>query len=126
MEEVEAEREKPYTRRVRYFLLSSLLMSDHQPFLFVDTSSAIQYAVNLHQYHNMPVSEAYLRAVAQFRALRSEHHIASTSAVYEAETFGAVFENTEVENNFEKEMKALETWKHKEETDEGALVDRKR
>lgn len=74
----------------------------------------------------MSLSEAYLRAVAQFRALRSEHHIASTFAANEAETFGALFENTEIENSFEREKKALESWKHKEETDEGAIAARKR
>ncbi|KAF9448180.1 hypothetical protein P691DRAFT_65885 [Macrolepiota fuliginosa MF-IS2] len=87
---------------------------------------AIQFAVNLHQHHNLSLSQAYLRAVAQFRALRSEHHIASTFAVNEAETFGAIFENTEIENTFEREKKALESWKQEEQTDEGAIAARKR
>lgn len=74
----------------------------------------------------MTISESYLRAVAQFRALRSEHHIASAFAVNEAEVFGSVFENTEIENTFEKELKVLESWKQEEQMDEGAIAARKR
>lgn len=88
--------------------------------------SAIRFAVNLYQHHDLNISEAYLRAVAQFRALRSEHHIATTYATLEAETFGAIFENMEIENAFEKERKALELWKQEEQMDESALVAKKR
>ncbi|KXN86773.1 37S ribosomal protein S25, mitochondrial [Leucoagaricus sp. SymC.cos] len=87
---------------------------------------AIRFTVNLHQFHNLSLSEAYLRAVAQFRALRSEHHIATTYATLEAETFGSVFENTEIEKIFEKEKKALESWKQEEQMDESALIAKKR
>lgn len=102
------------------------LLSLTDLFLSLCNCSAIQFVVNLHQHHNLSLSEAYLRAVAQFRALRSEHHIASRFAVNEAETFGAIFENTEIENMFEKEKKALESWKQEEEADEGAIVAKKR
>jgi small subunit ribosomal protein S23 len=99
-----------------YVLTSSLLFN----------SSAIQFALNLHQHHNFSLSEAYERAISQFRALRSEHHIATTFATREAEIFGAVFDSTEIENAFEKEKKALQAWKQKEELDEGAIAAKKR
>ncbi|KAJ2919265.1 hypothetical protein MD484_g1182, partial [Candolleomyces efflorescens] len=86
----------------------------------------VQFALNLYQYHAVPLSEAYARAVAQFRALRSEHHVATTFAVMEAEALGAAFQPGELEQSFEKEKKALESWQKKEEQDEGALAARKR
>lgn len=66
----------------------------------------------------MTISEAYLRAVAQFRALRSEHHIASTFAAIEAEAFGFNFEETEVERLFSKHLKKLEKWGEEEQLDD--------
>ncbi|KAJ3574028.1 hypothetical protein NP233_g2050 [Leucocoprinus birnbaumii] len=87
---------------------------------------AIRFAMNLHQHHNLSLSEAYLRAVAQFRALRSEHHIATTYAALEAETFGSVFGGTEIQKMHEKELKVLDSWKQEEQLDESALVAKKR
>ena len=74
----------------------------------------------------MSLSEAYAKAVAQFRALRSEHHIASTFAALEAEQLGSTFGKSEIENLFEREKRSLATWDRKEELDEGALAARKR
>lgn len=65
-------------------------------------------------------------AVAQFRALRSEHHIATTFAVMEAEELGGMFVRGEIEHAFEKEKRALATWETLEDIDEGSLTARKR
>ncbi|KAJ7446404.1 mitochondrial ribosomal protein S25-domain-containing protein [Mycena galericulata] len=86
---------------------------------------AIQFTLNLHE-HGVPLSQAYARAVAQFRALRSERHIATTFAVMEAEALGAVFIRGEIEHAFEKEKRALATWEKLTDMDEGSLVARKR
>lgn len=88
--------------------------------------SAVQFALNLYQHHEFPLSEAYARAVAQFRSLRSERHVATTFAVMEAEELGAVFLPSEIEHSFEKEKRGLATWERQEEMDEGALTARKR
>ncbi|KAJ7109968.1 mitochondrial ribosomal protein S25, partial [Mycena epipterygia] len=87
---------------------------------------AIEFALNLHQQHQVPLSQAYARAVAQFRALRSEHHIATTFAVMEAEELGAVFVRGEIEHAFDKEKRAIATWEKLAELDEGQLAARKR
>lgn len=82
--------------------------------------------MNLHQHHNLSLSYAYARAVAQFRALRSERHIAMTMAIYEAEHLGAVWQNSEIAHGFQKEIKSLATWERQSELDEGAMAARKR
>ncbi|KAJ7170123.1 mitochondrial ribosomal protein S25-domain-containing protein [Mycena filopes] len=87
---------------------------------------AIQFAVNLHQIHEVPLSKAYAQAIAQFRSLRSEHHISTTFAVLEAEELGAVFAPGEIEHAFEKEKRALSTWEKLADVDEGSLAARKR
>ncbi|KAF8642011.1 hypothetical protein AX16_009732 [Volvariella volvacea WC 439] len=87
---------------------------------------AIKFAVNLYEHHSTPLTQAYAKAVAQFRALRSEHHIATTFAVLEAETLGAVFSHTEIAHAFEKEKRLLSTWERREEMDEGAMAAKKR
>ncbi|KAF8640956.1 hypothetical protein AX17_000602 [Amanita inopinata Kibby_2008] len=87
---------------------------------------AIRFAVNLYQYHNLSLTEAYARAVSQFRSLRSEHHIATKYAVMEARYLGATFVPTETEHGFNKEIRNLDTWERREELDEGALAARKR
>ncbi|KAJ7786568.1 mitochondrial ribosomal protein S25-domain-containing protein [Mycena metata] len=87
---------------------------------------AIQFAVNLHQTHHIPLSQAYAQAIAQFRSLRSEHHISTTFAVMEAEELGAVFVHGEIEHAFEKEKRALSTWEKLADVDEGSLAARKR
>jgi len=88
--------------------------------------SAIKFALNLYQYHGAPLSEAYARAVAQFRALRSEHHVATQFAVMEANALGGTFRTSELQHSFNLEKKALESWERKEEQDEAANVARKR
>ncbi|KAJ7675366.1 mitochondrial ribosomal protein S25-domain-containing protein [Mycena rosella] len=87
---------------------------------------AIQFALTLHQKHAIPLSQAYARSIAQFRALRSEHHIATTFAVMEAEALGGTFVRGEIEHAFEKEKRAVATWEKLEELDEGQLIARKR
>lgn len=82
--------------------------------------------VNLHKYHEMPLSKAYATAVAQFRSLRAEHHIATQTAVMEAEAYGAKFSSTHIEKNFAKEQKAIDAWTKKDEMDAGAIAARKR
>lgn len=89
-------------------------------------SSAIQFAVNLYQFHSLPLSYAYARAVAQFRALRAEHQIASTYAGLEADHFGAVFPLSEISLGFSKELNSLNTWERQSQLDEGTLAARKR
>jgi small subunit ribosomal protein S23 len=74
----------------------------------------------------IPLTQAYTRAIAQFRSLRSEHHIATTFAAMEADAIGAVFAPGEIEHAFEKETKGLITWERKAELDEGAIAARKR
>ncbi|KAJ4485923.1 mitochondrial ribosomal protein S25-domain-containing protein [Lentinula aciculospora] len=87
---------------------------------------AIQFTLNIHQHHNIPLSYAYARAIAQFRALRSERHIAMTMAVHEAENLGAVWQNSEIAHGFQKEIKSLASWERQSELDEGAMAARKR
>ncbi|PFH54841.1 hypothetical protein AMATHDRAFT_135239 [Amanita thiersii Skay4041] len=87
---------------------------------------AIRFTLNLYEHHELSLTEAYTRAVAQFRALRSEHHIATRYAVLEAKHLGAIFGPTEIEHGFDKEIRSLETWEKKEEQDEGTLAARKR
>lgn len=87
---------------------------------------AIRFAVNLFQHHGLSLTEAYARAISQFRSLRSEHYIATRYAVKEARYLGATFVPTEIEHGFNKEVRNLDTWERKEELNEGALAARKR
>jgi len=89
-------------------------------------ASAILFALNLYQHHEVSLSEAYARSVAQFRALRAEHHIATTVAVKEAEELGSDFGPSEIEQAHEMEKKSLATWERQAELDEGAIAARKR
>jgi len=97
---------------------------------FIDFSnqhfSAVKFAVNLHKYHEITLNHAYAQAVAQFRSLRAEHQVATTTAALEAEAYGATFPLTEIERNFLKEQKELDGWQRKAELDAGAIVARKR
>lgn len=89
--------------------------------------SAVKFAVNLHQHHEMSLSDAYAAAVAQFHALRSEHHIASTIAGMEAEYLGSSFGPSELELQHEKEKQYLAAWgDKKQEKDQGVVEARKR
>ncbi|KNZ74126.1 37S ribosomal protein S25, mitochondrial [Termitomyces sp. J132] len=89
-------------------------------------TSAVSFTRNLYEYHKKPLSEAYATAIAQFRALRSEHQIATTFAVMEAEYLGAIFSKGEIEHAFDKEVRRLATFERREEFDEGAIAARKR
>ncbi|SJL06289.1 uncharacterized protein ARMOST_09625 [Armillaria ostoyae] len=86
----------------------------------------IRFAVNLYEHHNLPLTFAYTRAVAQFRALRSEHHVARRFAVLEVESYGRVFKTSQVQLGFEKEKKALDTWEEASSVDAGEFAARKR
>ncbi|KAF9566128.1 hypothetical protein CPC08DRAFT_682998 [Agrocybe pediades] len=90
------------------------------------SEDAVRFTLNLYQYHKLSLSDAYARAVAQFRALRSEHHIATTYAAMEAEQLGSVFAPSEAARAHERHKQSLATWDTKEEQDEGALAARKR
>ena len=89
-------------------------------------SSAVKFTVNLHKYHEIPLNRAYAQAIAQYRALRAEHHVATVTAALEAEAYGAKFPMTNIEQNFWKEQRELEGWEKKEELDAGAIAARKR
>ncbi|KAG9122950.1 mitochondrial ribosomal small subunit component [Ceratobasidium sp. 392] len=71
----------------------------------------VKFTLNLHDYHEVPLSEAYATAVAQYRSLRSERTVANAVAVLEAEAMGAEFGPTEIERGFGLEAAALESWK---------------
>ena len=88
--------------------------------------SAIRYAVNLHEHHGQSLNEAYASAVAQFRALRAEHDIASKIALREAEHNGIEFGPDEVERVWEMEEKHLDSWKRTAELSTATNVARKR
>ncbi|KAI6031579.1 hypothetical protein BKA83DRAFT_393446 [Pisolithus microcarpus] len=68
---------------------------------------------------------AYTRAVAEFRALRAEHDIASSFSRLEAEAYGATFPS-EVDRTFQKEDMVYKAPERKRALDEGALLARKR
>jgi small subunit ribosomal protein S23 len=89
-------------------------------------ASAILFALNLYKFHEVSLSEAYSRSVAQFRALRAEHHIATTVAIKEAEELGSDFGPSEIEQAHEMEVKSIATWERQAELDEGAIAARKR
>ncbi|KAJ7631208.1 mitochondrial ribosomal protein S25-domain-containing protein [Roridomyces roridus] len=87
---------------------------------------AIQFTLTLNEHQKLPLSQAYAKSIAQFRALRSEHHISTTFAVMEAEVLGAQFVRGEIEHGFEKEKRALVSWDKLTDMDEGSLIARKR
>ncbi|KAG6899775.1 hypothetical protein C0993_006961 [Termitomyces sp. T159_Od127] len=86
----------------------------------------VLFTRNLYECHGKTLSEAYETAVAQFRALRAEHAIATKFATMEAEYLGAIFSKGEIEHAFEKEKRNLATFERQEEFDEGAIAARKR
>ncbi|KAM6498475.1 Mitochondrial ribosomal protein S25 domain containing protein [Amanita muscaria] len=87
---------------------------------------AIRFAVNLYQHHSLSLTDSYARAVSQFRALRSEHYIATKYAVMEARYLGGTFVASEIQHGFNKEVRNLDSWERREELDEGAIAARKR
>lgn len=72
--------------------------------------SAVQFAVNLHNHHGKPLSEAYEIAVLQFRGLRAEHDAATAFAAQEASYYGAEFSSRELDRGFEKEREGIATF----------------
>ena len=99
---------------------------DLLPIELIIYASAILFALNLYKYHKLSLSEAYSCSIAQFRALRAEHHIATTVAIKEAEVLGSDFGPSEIEQAHEMEKKSIATWERRAELDEGAIAARKR
>ncbi|KAI0706149.1 mitochondrial ribosomal protein S25-domain-containing protein [Cytidiella melzeri] len=87
---------------------------------------AIRFAVNLHESHNIPITHAYSAAIAQFRALRSEHEVSVRVALMEAETYGIKLGPSMTERMFEEEDKALKSWSKNKQADAMANTARKR
>ena len=74
----------------------------------------------------MPISSAYATAVSQFRALRSEQHLAKRFALLEAKHYGVEFGPSQVEITFEKEEKALNTFaQHQQQRLEDSLANKR-
>ncbi len=88
--------------------------------------SAVRYAVNLYEYHDMDLSSAYASAAAQFRSLRSELQVARSIALAEAEHLGMEFGPSQVDITFAKEQKALRTFQDSAAQDRTAETERKR
>lgn len=88
--------------------------------------SCVQFALNLHLAHKMPLSKAYELAVAQFRTLRAEAQVAKSVSVREAQWYGAEFAPNSIDRGFDRETQKLQTWDHRAELDSGALAARKR
>ena len=65
-------------------------------------------------------------AVGQFRSLRSEQHIATVTAVAEAEQYGATFGITETERAFRREEEHLKTFEAQPVTAQESSEARKR
>lgn len=74
----------------------------------------------------MPLTEAYASAIAQFRALRSEHSVASAVALMEADAIGLELGPYQVDKSFEAEERALQKWTKKDKEDAAVLAARKR
>ena len=88
--------------------------------------SAVRYAVNLYEHHDMDLSSAYASAVAQFRSLRAELEVSRAIARTEAEHLGMEFGPSQVDITFAKEQKALQTFHDAEAHDHTAETERKR
>lgn len=82
--------------------------------------------MSLHEHHGLSLSQAYATSVTQFRALRSEHHIATRIATAEAEAYGAEFGMTEIEKGFLKEEEHLKSWETSTALGQESLEARKR
>jgi len=51
-------------------------------------TSAVDFVVNLHQAHELPLSLAYSSGVSQFRSLRASHEVALQAAQTEMQAYG--------------------------------------
>ncbi|KAH8119945.1 mitochondrial ribosomal protein S25-domain-containing protein [Phellopilus nigrolimitatus] len=88
---------------------------------------AIRFAANLYEHTpNMPLSNAYVAAVTQYRALRSGQHIMAQVASAEAEHYGTVFKPGAIERGHAREEAHLESWAQKKYSDQESLEARKR
>ncbi|KZV74944.1 hypothetical protein PENSPDRAFT_647695 [Peniophora sp. CONT] len=88
---------------------------------------AIQFAVTLYKHHGVSLSNAYQTAVAQFRALRAEHHLMTAYAAQEAEAQGAIFGPTPVTAGFEAENAVMaQNVEIKARADQSDIIARKR
>jgi small subunit ribosomal protein S23 len=99
-------RPKSFTRGVSSLVCLACLAHLYRFYLH----SVVKFTLNLHDYHEVPLSEAYATAVAQYRSLRSERTVSTAVAVLEAEAMGAEFGPTEIERGFGLEAVALESW----------------
>jgi small subunit ribosomal protein S23 len=88
--------------------------------------SAVRFTVSLHENHEVPLSQAYGAAVAQFRALRAEHSVATSAAAMEAESYGAVFGPSETQRGFMQEEEHLKSFESRQSIDMGIAIARKR
>lgn len=86
--------------------------------------------MHLHRSHGKPLTLAYVEAVRQYDALRSEQHIMSRFALLEARAHGAQFsvganrvdsDSPEVTRGFEMEQQALESWSEYGDIDSGGM-----
>ncbi|KAI5124153.1 hypothetical protein M0805_000963 [Coniferiporia weirii] len=88
---------------------------------------AIRFAVNLYEHtEELSLSDAYAAAVMQYRALRSEQHIASQVAAAEAAHYGTVFKPGPIERGFSQERENLKSWEQKKYTEAESMEARKR
>ena len=113
-----------HSRRSAY--LSFVTRNESSDLSYLSRNSAIRFAVNLHEHHNVPLTHAYAAAVAQFRALRSEHQIMTQIALLEAEHYGIQFGPSLSEKTFEEEEKALTSWQKGVQADAMENAARKR
>ncbi|GAA6038659.1 hypothetical protein JCM8097_009470 [Rhodosporidiobolus ruineniae] len=74
----------------------------------------IAYILNLVQAHSLPLAQAYPHGLAQFRTLRSEHELASRSALLQAQSHGGLFFG-EIDRVLAVEEKVLDEWTHARE-----------
>lgn len=87
----------------------------------------MRFAVNLYEHTEaMTLSDAYAAAVMQYRALRSERHIASKVAAQEAEHYGMVFKPGAIQRGFDREREHLKSWSQGKYAEAESLEARKR
>ncbi|KAI0275160.1 mitochondrial ribosomal protein S25-domain-containing protein [Gloeopeniophorella convolvens] len=88
---------------------------------------AVLFTLNLHQHHNLPLSDAYAMSIMEFRSLRAIQHIATRFAAQEATAYGARFGPSETEQGFAAEKRVLEANELKSERmDDSANLARRR
>lgn len=89
--------------------------------------SAIRFAVNLYEHSpDMSLSDAYVAACMQYRALRSEREVAKLVAIDEAEYYGTTFEPNHIDRSFEKEQEYLASWEGAKSAEAESMEGRKK